>query len=259
VNRVAVAGGDLRVHTRAGSGPALILLHYWGGSHRTWDLVVDALSSHHVVTYDQRGWGEARLVTGPYGLDQLADDVLAVAAALGLDEYVLVGHSMGGKVAQLVAARRPAELRGLVLVAPAPPVPAALTSAQQDVLAHAYDDADAVDRSIDHVLTKAGLDQRLRTQVVADSLSADDDARRVWPYEGIVSDISGAVASIEVPVRVLAGGDDGVEPPELLADQLLPYVPGATMQVIAGTGHLSPLEVPGEIASQIGSFVASLR
>jgi pimeloyl-ACP methyl ester carboxylesterase len=71
----------------------------------------------------QRGWGESAGLGGPYGLQQLADDVEAILEQLDLSEVALVGHSMGGKVAQIVAGRDAPTLTGLILVAPAPPVP----------------------------------------------------------------------------------------------------------------------------------------
>jgi 3-oxoadipate enol-lactonase len=80
---------------------------------------------------DQRGWGDSIATDGRYDLATMADDVQGVVEALGLHRYVLVGHSMGGKVAQTVAARRPASLLGLVLVAPAPPTPMPVPEAQR--------------------------------------------------------------------------------------------------------------------------------
>src|SRR5262249_41268853 len=72
---------------------------------------------------DQGGWGGSVARDGRYDLGAMADDAEAVVRALGLHRYVLVGHSMGGKVAQIVAARQPKELVGMVLIAPAPPTP----------------------------------------------------------------------------------------------------------------------------------------
>ncbi|TFW28100.1 alpha/beta fold hydrolase, partial [Duganella callida] len=102
---------------------ALVFIHYWGGSSRTWQPLMELLSpAFHCVAYDQRGWGDSAPADS-YSIADLADDALAVVASLGLQRYVLVGHSMGGKAAQLAASRRPPGLQALVLVAPALPIP----------------------------------------------------------------------------------------------------------------------------------------
>jgi pimeloyl-ACP methyl ester carboxylesterase len=72
----------------------------------------------------------------------------------------------------------------------------------------------------------------------------------------MVQDLSAGVAAIEVPVLVLAGSHDKVDPPAVLADHLLPLIPTASLAVLPGTGHLSPLEVPDQVAARIGAFVA---
>jgi pimeloyl-ACP methyl ester carboxylesterase len=93
--------------------PAVVFLHYWGGSSRTWRKVIERLrGSPQVIAIDQRGWGGSVVTDGRYDLAAMADDTLAVARVLGLSRYVLIGHSMGGKVAQIVAARRPEGLAG---------------------------------------------------------------------------------------------------------------------------------------------------
>lgn len=257
---VRVTGGTIDVRRQGRGGPALVLLHYWGGSARTWDAVVDRLpAGRGVVRYDQRGWGSSRRLPGPYDLDRLADDVLAVAEGLGLERYVLAGHSMGGKVSQLAAARRPSGLAGIALVAPAPPRPAPMVTPEyQQVLAHAYDSAESVGQALDHVLTAVPLDPAVRDAVVRDSLAGDADARREWPLRGIAADVSAAVARIDVPVLVLAGENDQVEPPSVLREHLLPCLPAARFEVVAKSGHLLPLEAPDAVASALEDFAAGL-
>lgn len=256
---IDVGGGRLYAHVREGDGPALIFLHYWGGSHRTWTPVVNRLSPQRgVVAYDQRGWGSSNRVPGPFSLDQLADDALHVIESCSLSSFVLVGHSMGGKTAQLLAARRPPGLAGVVLVAPAPPVPVGITRAQQDALSHAYDTAQAVNQAIDHALTRRGLSPELRAQVIEDSLRGSPEARDAWPRRGIIQDIGDAVTNIDVPVVVLAGDDDHVDPPATLATNLIPRIPSAVLHLLTGTGHLSPLEVPEQVSAHIERFVAEL-
>lgn len=256
---IDVGAGRLYAHVRHGGGPALIFLHYWGGSHRTWTPVINLLSPRHgVVAYDQRGWGASNRVPGPFSLDQLADDAQQVIDSCDLSSFVLVGHSMGGKTAQLLAARRPAGLAGVILVAPAPPAPVEIAPAQQDVLFHAYDNAATVGQAIDQSLTRQGLPAELRAQVIEDSLRGSPDARAAWPRRGIVQDIGDVVRNIEVPVMVLAGDDDRVDPPATLASHLIPRIPNAELQVLTRTGHLSPLEVPEQVSAHIERFMAEV-
>ncbi|GAA2663577.1 alpha/beta hydrolase [Streptomyces lunalinharesii] len=250
-----VENGRVHGQVRTGAGPALVFLHYWGGSHRTWQRVIEHLDpAQAYVAYDHRGWGGSAEVPGPYGIEQLADDAERVIDALGYDEYVLVGHSMGGKVAQVLAARRPAGLKGVVLVAPAPPAPVGVTPEFQEALAHAYDNHDTIDRSIDLALTNGGLTAAARQQVHEDSLRAGEVARLAWPRQALVEDFADRVGSIDVPVLVLAGDNDKVDPPQVLREHLLPLIPTATLTELADTGHLSPLEVPDRIAAHIGTF-----
>jgi pimeloyl-ACP methyl ester carboxylesterase len=79
------------------------------------------------IALDQRGWGTSIATDERYDLSAMADDVEAVTRRFGLARYVLVGHSMGGKVAQIVAGRRPKELVGLVTDRACPTALRALT------------------------------------------------------------------------------------------------------------------------------------
>ena len=116
----------MNVRDQGQGEPALVFLHYWGGSSRTWDLVIDRLKTDfHCVAYDQRGWGDSDRPETGYSLEDLAKDAESLIRTLELDRYILIGHSMGGKVAQLLASKRPPGLEALILVAPSPPTPMA--------------------------------------------------------------------------------------------------------------------------------------
>jgi pimeloyl-ACP methyl ester carboxylesterase len=232
-----------------GEGPALVFLHYWGGAARTWRPVIDLLPGRATVSIEARGWGRSRELPGPYTLEQHAQDVLDVTAHAGLGDYILVGHSMGAKVAQLVAASRPTGLAGLALVGPAPAKPAAaITPEYREMLSHAYDSDETVAGARDAVLTATPLSEEIKAQIVADSRAAAGEARAEWPLHGIAADISGRTRAIEVPAVVIAGEHDRVEPADVLRENLLPYLAHAELHVIARTGHLIPLEAPVELA-----------
>lgn len=113
-------GATLNVMDTGSGEPALLFLHYWGGSSRSWQQVIARLDSQsRCIAINQRGWGGSVATNGRYDLDSMADDVQEVINTLKLDRYVLVGHSMGGKISQIVAKRHPSGLAGLLLVAPA--------------------------------------------------------------------------------------------------------------------------------------------
>ncbi|MFJ9117175.1 alpha/beta fold hydrolase [Streptomyces sp. NPDC102394] len=257
---VTVAGGALEVRAGGTSGPALVFAHYWGGSAGTWNGVIGRLRPEQAtVRFDQRGWGASRALPGPYHLDQLADDLARVVETCVSGPYVLVGHSMGGKVSQLLAARRPTGLAGLVLVAPAPPQPPAMvTEEYRRGLSHAYDSPETVRHAVEHVLAATPLPETELGAVVHDSLAAGDAARQEWPLRGIAQDITTAVRGIDVPVTVLAGEKDVVEPSRVLRECLLPHLPHATLTTVPRVGHLLPLEAPEAVAAALHDFLAHI-
>lgn len=210
------------------------------------------------VNYDQRGWGDSANAPGPYAVQRLADDAQSIIATLRYNDFVLVGHSMGGKVAQALAAR-PTGLAGVVLVAPAPAAPVGSTGQLQALTMRAYDDEQAVEQSVDRMLTYQPLAAELRQQIVEDSLRAGDQARLEWPKYGLAQDVSVGLFDVDVAVLVLAGNHDKVEPPAVLAEHVLPLMSHASMTVLQDTGHLSPLEVPDQVASHITTFTAQLN
>lgn len=261
-----VDSNGVRIHVEdQGTGaPALVFLHYWGGSSRTWNAVVDALQIDcRTVRPDLRGWG--RTVTMPswdgpvgYGLSDYAADIAAVVSALELDEYVLIGHSMGGKIAQLLASQRPGGLVGLVLVAPAPPGPLPMPEEARAAMASAYVSEASVSLAIEHMLTARPLSPGQRRQVIEDSLRGTAEAKAAWPQSISQEDITHQVQAINVPTVVIAGEMDRVDSVATLKAHLLPNIPHADFHELAGTGHLSPLESPVALAAIIGEFVSTL-
>jgi pimeloyl-ACP methyl ester carboxylesterase len=255
---IAANGIDLYVADRGRGEPALLFLHYWGGSSRTWRHVIAALGpGFRTVAVDQRGWGESEKPDSGYALADLADDAQGVIDALGLDRYILVGHSMGGKVAQLLASRRPAGLAGLVLVAPSPPSPLALPLDVRRGMAAAYADRASIVETVEQVLAATTLDPDDLETVIADSLAGASAAKAAWPLAASQEDITAEVAAIAVPTLVISGEKDRVDPPAVLTRELLTRIPQATLHICPGIGHLSPLEAPRDVAELIRTFARS--
>lgn len=178
--------------------------------------------------------------------------------ALNLKHYVLVGHSMGGKVAQLMASRQPAGLAGLVLVAPSPPQPMAKPAEAREMMAGAYASRASVEATIDNVLTAKRLTADDREQVIADSLRGAPPAKIAWPRTTSLEDITSEVGAIAVPTLVVACELDRVDSPALLRQELLSRIPQAVMHVLPGAGHLSMLESAAALVPLVERFCGSL-
>ncbi len=134
-----VPGSDgltLRALEWSDEGVPLLLLHGFGNEAHIWDDFAPEVAPHYrTVALDHRGHGESDWdPKGRYGHDALVADVEAATRALGIERLVLIGHSLGGRVATLFAARHPDRMAGLVLVDIGPELDArGTTRIQQDV------------------------------------------------------------------------------------------------------------------------------
>lgn len=228
--KVRIGKLSLNVEERGVGDLALVFLHYWGGTHCTWNKVAEELqSSYKIVTYDMRGWGESDAADDGYCMRALADEAVALIEHLGLGNYVLVGHSMGGKVAQLVASRNPRGLVGLVLVAPATPTPSHLPEEAKQQQIRAHDNRETVLETI-AFLSARSHDAETIEQIVEDSLSGTAEAKLAWPTSGMLEDISSEVEKIAVPTLVLAGEQDRLDSVEQHRREVIARIPGAKLK-----------------------------
>lgn len=282
--RQSITSASAHIHYEdVGAGEtAFIFLHYWGGSSRTWRHVIRRLAPHaRCIAMDLRGWGASTPLDGRYDMEAMADDVLALVRRLDLTRYALVGHSMGGKVAQIVARRLAkdgvegaavgmavartaigpaggtvAGFVGMVLVAPSPPGGMPVPAAVRAQMLASYQSAEGVAQALG-VLAHGPLAEDDRQQVVADTLRGAALAKSYWTEAGMTADI-GDISGLTIPVRILVGSEDHVERAEVLGPLYAGILPAAEFQVLEGVGHLSPLEAPEMIARGCADFMRDL-
>ena len=257
--KVITNGTSLNIADSGRGDTALVFLHHWGGSSRTWFEVTAALSDRfRCVAIDARGAGDSDAPATGYATSDHADDALGVITALKLERYVLVGHSMGGKAAQLLAARRPKGLLGVVLVASSPPSPMAIGDDQRVQMKGAYSSRESVNWSLDNVLVGSPISSEEREQLVTDALRLSPPAVEGWIEVGGREDISFDVVKIDAPVVIIAGTVDHVDTPEIVQTKIVPHFPAAPVHMLSGKGHLLPIEAPAEIARVVDEFATAL-
>lgn len=136
----AAANGIALYYEEHGSGLPLVLTHGIGGSADNWAPVIPALAErYHVITWDVRGFGRSDKPEGPYSAALWAQDLAGLIDALGLPHACILGHSMGGVIAQRFALDFPEKLQALIL---------ASTSSQvnERASAHWMGQADEIER-----------------------------------------------------------------------------------------------------------------
>lgn len=228
----------------------LVMAHYFGGSARSWTALVDALGGDFdCVAPDLPGFGDTPPPAEP-SLDDYAD---AVAALAGDAPFVAVGHSMGGKIVLALAARRPAAMTGLILLAASPPTPEPMSNADRQASLEAFGSR----RTARRQLSKIGgrLPPEVLRVAVDDELRVAEPAWRWWLERGSRDDISAATGGLALRTLVVTGDDD-----EVMGRDTAPGIAHglgrAELRVVPDAGHLLPLERPREIAELIRSFTA---
>ena len=232
-------------------GPALLFLHHFGGSARSWSGVIERLSERHrCIAPDLPGFGTNAAHPGPFTTEDSADYIIDLLGGLGLSRYHIVGHSMGGKIALAVAARGPRGLGGLVLLAPSPPSPEPLPDADRAHLLASWGDREAM-AAVVRTTAVRPLSGGDRERQVADMLAASKQAWDAWLSHGSREDISASIEKIAVPITVVAGGCDQNITAAVLRQSLLQRAHAASLEIIPGVGHLLPLEARDQVAAII--------
>jgi len=253
--------GDVALHyadTGPRDAPALVFANSLGTDFRLWDGVLPHLPARlRVIRYDKRGHGLSTCPPAPYSMGALVHDAERLLDALEVRDCVFVGLSIGGMIAQGLAAKRLDLVRAVVLSNTAPKIG-----------------------------TRAMWEERIAT-VETQGLGAMSDAimerwfsrdfrdspavtpwRRmveVTPaagYAGCSAAIAGTdfytpTAALRLPALVIGGSEDGSTPPDLVRE-LADLIPGARFALIRGAGHLPCVERPEEFSALLNGFLADI-
>lgn len=259
------AGATIAWHRLGGSGEPLILINGYAATEADWDpSFLQALAAFcDPICIDNRGMGASTPGPGPATIELMAADVATVLDELGLERAPVLGWSMGGMIAQQLAADRGGLVSALVLLSTDHGGPDAVR-AETEVWARLTDHegtpreqasrligllfpdppASAIDEQFGELVAKA------RAQLDPEALSAQERAMADW-HE---APAAARIAAIHCPVLCAAGTEDVVIPAvnsELLAAALA----NARAELFAGGGHAFMAQEPERLAVLIGEFL----
>jgi len=258
--------GSLAVWEWPGNGPTTLLMHGIGNYGRYWDAFADAVAGRlRLIAPDARGHGDSAKPADAYAPSAFVRDATAVLDAYDVERCVVVGHSMGGFHATVLAAAHPERVRRLVIVDAGPrALPEGASRARRLSLERPdsfadRDDADAYLRRTSPGYADSVYENRLRW------LFRDEDGRPQWrsSRDALARIFAGSAergssweraASLRMPVLVVRG----TRSPVLAADvarELVATIPDARFMEL-DAAHNVPLDRPRELADAVASFAA---
>ncbi|HTS33675.1 MAG TPA: alpha/beta hydrolase [Thermoplasmata archaeon] len=250
-----------------GNGPPLVLVEGLGYGLWMWRGQSPALEGKfRLLLVDNRGVGRSSPLTGPYSMEGFARDVLAVLDAEGVDRATVLGASMGGAIAQALAALAPERVSAMVLACTTPggptakPMPPA-TFAEVTRKVPNESEPDRLRRTMGIAMTPEFPREHAREvdAIVADRLASPTDPTQ-WMFQALSSATFDACASnarLSVPALITAGTEDRVLP---WANSLLLYrmIPHASLALFRGQNHLHLIERATEFNELVSRFLDSV-
>jgi pimeloyl-ACP methyl ester carboxylesterase len=236
-----------------GSGNPIVLIHGYPLSGRAWERQIPGLieQGHRVITYDRRGFGRSSQPWAGYNYDTFAEDLQKVVTALGLQEFALMGHSMGGgEVARYIGKFGSKNVTQAIFVSGIPPY-----------LRKASDNPEGVDGSVFDGIKKAIVADRpaFMTKFFADfynldkfkgKLISEEDVHADWITAVNASpkatldcvdtwgtDFRNDVKRIDVPTLIVQGNADRIVPFEASGKRLAAMIKGSKLVVVEGGAH----------------------
>jgi pimeloyl-ACP methyl ester carboxylesterase len=250
-----------------GQGPALVLVHEFAGSTRSWAPQVAAFRGRYrVLTYNCRGYPPSTVPGDPgaYSQDLSVEDLRRLLEHLRMEEVFLLGFSMGGGIALNFAIRHPGGVRALVLVGTG--------SGSEDRSKFAAEFGAVADR-LEREGAAAVADEYLRGPTRVQLLRKHPDTwqrlreefgqlsgaglantiRRAITRRPTVYELAEGLRKLRAPTLVLVGAED--QPALRASEFLAATIPGAQLQVFPQSGHMLNLEEPERFNEAVLRFL----
>jgi len=255
------ANGINIAYESVGEGPPLLFITGLGYGGWFWHKQAPALSRHfRVITFDNRGSGGTDKPDGPYATPILAQDAAGLLDALGISAAYVVGHSLGGFIAQELVLARPDLVSKLVLASTTFGGPNAVPITQEALavmLDRSGDPVDLVRRGV-AIAAAPGFSEthpEVVDELVVYRLSGPVPAAQYHAQmmAGATHNAEERIGAIACPTLILFGEHDNVAPPAN-GDLLAAKIPGSRRVILPNTGHIFPLEDPDATNTVLREF-----
>lgn len=261
-----IRAGDVEIFFQvSGSGPPLLLIAGFACDHLIWSKVVPALSaSFRVITFDNRGMGRTTGDVSALTLRQMADDAAALLNALDIDSAHIVGHSMGGLIAQELAIAQPDRVKSLILISSC----ARLDERVRAIIQTWGDlpkrlDAEASARLIlpwmytNAFYSKPGAIEELVAKMMANPYPPTVEGIYAQSRASMIADTVDRLHLISKPTLVLTGREDILLTVEF-SEQLARGIVNAELVILENSGHGLLIESAAAVSAPMLSFFSSV-
>lgn len=243
----------------AGDGEPLIFLHGLGGSRIAWGPQLRGLSDRYrCIAWDMPGYGDSAPVV-PLTYPAIAQRLVDLLDTLDIASATLIGLSFGGMHALHTALDHPDRVHRMVLADSSPAfgidgtTREAWTKARLEPIDAGGTPADAADAIVD-AITHVQLTGLVRDETVGSFSRISADGFRAAVMCLPDNDVRARLAEIQQPTLVIVGELDE-ETPTAYSELLADGIPNAELRVLAGSGHLSPAEVPDQFNAALAAFL----
>jgi 3-oxoadipate enol-lactonase len=223
----------------------LLFLHGVGGGHHAWEAQLPYFSSlgYPSHAWDQPGYGHSPMIE-PYDLEHVSASLARLIESVGEGEpVVLIGHSMGGLIAQEMYARHPKLIRALALCFTSPAFAGGSSDFTKQFIASRIgplDEGKTMAQIAAKLIPTMGSNSKLAEQIMA---GVPPDTYRKAVQLLTTFDRRKELANIKVPALLIAGSEDKTAPPSVM-EKMASRIPGAEYVLLQGCGHLGPMDQP---------------
>lgn len=248
----------------AGTGPPVLLIPGWGTDLRSWNfLSLDLRDRHRVIRLDNRGVGRSDTPADGYRTNVMAEDALALLDHLRVTRATVVGHSLGGAIAQQLAWQHPERVERLLLACSF-----AISGVRTNLVLEAFhgllqlevDRSAQVRTLLPWLFSETFLSDSRKVEGMVDIYAIDPLRQSLAGNRGHLDavlnhDSRGFLGKILCPTLVLAASQDLVAPPG--AGRVLKEgIPGARWELLEGLAHSCMLEAPERFNLVVARFLS---